>query len=108
MFICKDCGAVFSEPNLTFDDPSAEGVALPSGAYVYEHCPECGGDDFEMAEECTRCGAYHLGDDLLCDDCKEELGMELHRIAGMFKLDYDNLVYAIDQYFVWDEERRKK
>lgn len=101
MYICKDCGAVFEEPGIVYDDPSPAGVALPSGSYAYEECPDCGGDDFEEARHCDRCDEYYLGDKILCDSCMEELGIELREIKGRFHMTQDDFEQAICDYFGW-------
>lgn len=101
MYICKDCGALFEEPAVWYDDPSPAGVGLPSGSYEYCECPECGSDDFEEANECPRCDCHYLGDKILCDDCMEELGIELREIKGRFHMTQDDFEQAIYEYFGW-------
>lgn len=101
MYICKDCGELFEEPAKWYDDPSAEGVSLPSGSYEYHECPNCGSDDFAEAKECPRCDGHYLGDKILCDDCMEELGIQLRDIKGRFHLDQDTFEEAIANYFGW-------
>lgn len=44
MFICNECGKIFKEPIIKYDDPSPDGVSLPQGYY---YCPYCGSDDIE-------------------------------------------------------------
>lgn len=41
MYKCNDCDYIFDEPVVEHDDPSPAGVALPSGYYIYWHCPKC-------------------------------------------------------------------
>ena len=101
MYKCKECGALFEQPKEIYDDPSAAGVSLPSGCYVYEECPDCGSDDFEKAVECDHCGEYHTNDVALCDDCMKELGIALREIKGRFHLDQDTFEEAIANYFGW-------
>lgn len=78
MLICKDCGAVFEQPRITYESHDyGEGSALEEWAL----CPSCGESGFEEAKECTRCGEYghrdnmQLDDNLnyLCEVCYEEL-----------------------------------
>lgn len=52
MFICNECGKIFDEPIVEYDDPSPEGVSLPQGYYEYYYCPYCGSDDVEEHYEC--------------------------------------------------------
>lgn len=100
MFICKDCGAVFEEPDVTYDDPSPSGVALPSGAYEYEFCPECGSDDIEVADECASCGEYIIGK-TLCDDCKSWLVDRLVKLREDLGITQDEFEEAICEIFEW-------
>ena len=101
MYICKDCGALFEEPVVWYDDPSPTGVSLPSGCYEYHECPSCGSDDFTEAKECEACGDHYDGDSILCPSCMERFGMELKAIKGLFELDQDNFEQAICDYFGW-------
>ena len=100
MFICKECGAVFEEPNVTYDDPSPSGVALASGAYEYDYCPECGGEDIEVADECASCGEYIIGK-TLCEDCKKAFALSLTDLAVEYGITENELQDAICEIFEW-------
>lgn len=67
MYICEECGAVFSEDEIKIAyerHPYGEGYATE------EHycCPGCGEGGFEKAVECTRCGEYFLKGTMKLDD----------------------------------------
>ena len=85
MYICKDCGAVFEEPNVWRDDPSPAGVALPSGYYEYWECPKCGSEDIDEAKQCEVCGEY-IAFRGICDTCMAEITEEVKQIQKSRKL----------------------
>ena len=70
MFICEDCGAIFSEPKIEY-----ETHGLPCPPYErWEYCPHCESTNFNEAKHCTRCDEYvtelHNG---VCDICYDDL-----------------------------------
>lgn len=68
MYICRECKAVFGEPDFV-EDP----VGHFMGSTVYEDwavCPECGETDIEEAVKCG-CGEHTAESEPLCKDCKE-------------------------------------
>lgn len=78
MYICNDCGEVFSDYKI-IEDPRPYGMG-----YVNERfgvCPHCDSDDCCEAVECERCGEVVAKDDCeysesleyLCKQCHEEL-----------------------------------
>lgn len=89
MYRCKDCGAYFEEPVVVHDDPSPRGVGLPSGYYIEWYCPQCGSDHMEVAEACASCGEPIPADEVLCEDCMEELKKLLRGVADDMKIDFD-------------------
>ena len=71
MYICIECGEVFSEPDAHIEHhPYGKGYATESWAI----CPHCRSTNFEEAKECSRCGEYvaELEDDL-CDVCHGDM-----------------------------------
>lgn len=70
--ICSDCDSVFYPEELR---PVASFLCNAEGA-VYETnmvCPYCGGDDYEDADRCAKCGEYRREADLIggcmCEEC---------------------------------------
>lgn len=71
MYICNDCGEVFSDHKIV-KDPRPYGMSV-----AYEEfgvCPHCNSDDWSEAEQCVRCGEYvaelHDG---FCDCCHGDM-----------------------------------
>lgn len=65
MYKCAECGHVFDEPYL-YQEPHGE---------TTECCPRCMGGGFQAAQQCGRCGSWHLEEDLfggVCRDCLVE------------------------------------
>lgn len=71
MYICKNCGRDFEEPDVVY-----ETHGFDYGPYEkWLVCPSCHDSNFEEAEQCDGCGEYFAKSDLtdgLCDDCYEE------------------------------------
>lgn len=99
MYICKECGKVFEEPVVMYDDPSPSGISLSAGAYEYHACPYCESDDVGEAVECPCCGEYHDYDDgIVCKECRDGIAGELDEIRirnGFTKDDFEQVVAEI-------------
>ena len=73
MFICLDCGLIFSEPV-----KYTERHGLDTPPYEqFSGCPDCGGA-YDKTYQCDACGCW-IGDDYIkvsgyriCSDCYEE------------------------------------
>lgn len=100
MKICIHCGHHFEEPSNRYnrrwsDSDDCEPL-----------CPNCGSEDFEEAEQCEKCGDWHIADKVvngMCEDCltkaatvpnafawgmKEKQGVELNGfVAWAFTAD---------------------
>lgn len=79
MYICRECGQVFSEPE-RFNDP----VGYYFGETAYEEwdvCPECGETSIEEAVKC-HCGEYTLITEPLCRECKEDIEKGFESLVG--------------------------
>lgn len=100
MYICKNCGAVFEEPDIEAYDPSPDGVGLPRGYYEIHYCPMCGGDWIEQADKCPSCGEYFIGG-IVCDDCRETLSDGLNRLRQGMGLNKADFADAIADHFNW-------
>jgi hypothetical protein len=67
MFICNECGHIFSEPEIYKErHPYGEGYASESLAC----CPCCSGS-FSEAVQCAVCGEYFAEEELEDDMCPE-------------------------------------
>lgn len=76
MYICRDCGSLFSAPEYT-----------KSKKYV---CPDCGSKNFTDAEYCKTCHSYFIPDgyEEYCPECVERAEEQL-REAILQKVDND-------------------
>lgn len=74
MYICKDCGLIFSEPKHYSEDRTPGGVC-EGGSFIehYEGCPACAGA-FDDAQMCQRCSEWC--DNNFCDSCIEDIKKE--------------------------------
>lgn len=70
MFVCCECGHVFSEPECW-----EEQHGLDYGPYEsFSGCPRCGGA-YTETYRCDCCGEYitddyvQIGDEMYCDNC---------------------------------------
>lgn len=82
MYKCLDCGHVFEEPRICYEDlspgHSSEGSSFE---LKYYGCPVCKGDDFKEMLECIRCAKLTI-DGIFCkgifwcNDCAKELGLK--------------------------------
>lgn len=73
MYICRDCGEIFTEDELEEEDCSfyteywGSNIRVP---YTDYKCPYCGSKNFADAYRCENCGEWcDPDDDGLCDDC---------------------------------------
>ena len=75
MFICSNCGCVFSEDEvLTIEErhPYGDGYA----SEYFSCCPSCKDNSFDEAVQCEFCDEYHPESEMhdgVCDHCYEEL-----------------------------------
>ena len=92
MYICRDCGSLFSTPEGT-----------KSGKWV---CPDCGSRNYTEAEYCELCHTYFIADGYAtyCPDCinlaEEQLREAiLQRVDPDFikllRAEYDDLDYIM-------------
>ena len=101
MYVCDECGEVFDSPVIEHDDPSPPGVGLPSGAYKYYYCPNCGSDHIKDGEECKACGEWHITGRALCGACADDLADSLDRLRRGMGLTQDDFEQAIADHFGW-------
>ena len=101
MYRCRYCGSIFEEPYRVYDDPSPRGVSLPSGSYVYNHCPSCHSDRIEEMGECSHCGEPCEKGKLLCDTCREDFKEYLFEAGDKMGLTKDEFEEAIVEAFEW-------
>lgn len=81
MYICRDCGEIFTEDELEEEDCSfyteywGSDILVP---YTDYKCPYCGSKDFVNACRCENCGEWCDPDDEgLCDGCGKELSRDI-------------------------------
>lgn len=102
MYVCKDCGEVFEEPVVVYDDPSPQGVSLPRGAYEFRSCPYCDSDNIDEAEVCVCCGEYYNPEDgIVCKECSDGIKEELEDIRVRNGLTQDDFEQVITEIFGW-------
>lgn len=72
MFICLDCGELFEEPAVTYEN-QGEFWGAPAWE-AWGACPNCGSTEYDHAEQCERCGEYFAElEDGLCEFCHDDL-----------------------------------
>ena len=90
MYICRDCGEIFSKPE-TYTENHPYGMGYASETFGC--CPCCGGD-YEEAVKCADCGEYFSDDELIdgmCEHCLKMAREEIAKvIAKSFPKDYIN------------------
>lgn len=84
MYICRDCGEIFSEPE-TYTENHPYGMGYASETFGC--CPCCGGD-YEEAVKCADCEEYFLQDDLnngMCEYCVNNAREEIAKaVVNLF------------------------
>lgn len=94
MYICEECGLVFSEPK-TYHEGCAPGCAVGESGFThsYKACPNCEGY-YEEAMECQGCGGFVSiqSDDPFCVTCTSNI------LSKFIKLMQDN--FREDEYDV--------
>ncbi len=68
MYICRDCGTVFSEADFFVSRDYFWGSPFDSRS---ECCPHCSSEDYGEAKECEVCGEYHDEEELISGVCEE-------------------------------------
>lgn len=84
MYICKNCGSVFSTPVF---------------AKNKSKCPDCDSKNFAEATQCRICKNYFIGNNYqdYCDDCRLDAEEQLRRaVDKMVDKDYAELL--CDEY----------
>ena len=93
MYICKECGEVFSEPS-TYEESYPYGESYAT--QTFGCCPCCGEGNYEEAKRCPECDEWVTEDEAyngMCDNCKEMYRKDIvNAIANLFtKETLDNL-----------------
>ena len=74
MYICEECGTVFTYPNaVEWKENHGDGIVEPCAMGV---CPECGSDMWVTAYQCDNCGEWFHCLDIFggyCCPCIEKL-----------------------------------
>lgn len=97
MFICKNCGSVFSQPEYR------KGKTI---------CPDCGSTNYHEANYCKLCHDYFLpdgyelwGNSEYCPECKRTAEHQLREAVlqmvdpdyiDLLRSEYDDLDYIMD------------
>ena len=88
MYKCLDCGYVFEEPKICYEDLSP-GCSFEGGAFNnrYYGCPRCEDIDYKEMIECSRCGnltikGHSYNGQLLWEDCLIEIGLKNGQMAS--------------------------
>lgn len=90
MYICKECGAIFTEPQ-SWVEPHGERIC---------GCPSCAGSYVE-AKRCELCGGEYdpetaEHDMLCCDECAEDLKQKFSDLIHEHFTDYElSIINAI-------------
>lgn len=67
MYICNNCGAVFSEPD-TYEEHHPYGMGYAAEKWAV--CPFCEETDYSEAKQCERCGEFAAElNNGLCECC---------------------------------------
>lgn len=84
MYICRDCGSLFSTPS--FKNRKAV-------------CPDCGSKNYTEAEYCKTCHSYFIADGYTeyCPECIERAEEQL-REAILQKVDADYIELLRSEY----------
>ena len=94
MYICNECGDVFTQPELRIDVEKhyelSEMGNVPCEEFRSWACPHCGSGDFDVADECVICGDYCKKDAVLCTSCTEELEQKLEEVKVSMSFEYDS------------------
>lgn len=101
MYMCWQCGKIFDEPAVEYDDPSPDGVSLTPGAYKIYHCPRCGSEHIEETKECPMCGFDHISSNVLCADCQHQFKEDLEELRTRLGLNEEDFEQAICDCYGW-------
>lgn len=68
MYYCEECGATFEEYETGYELHSE----VDTRRYETIHaCPNCHSDEIVPMRRCPVCNNDYVGDDDICDECKE-------------------------------------
>lgn len=100
MYICKECGGTFDEPNVIPEfHPAGDGFVREDFGY----CPYCGSSAWEQAYPCLKCGEAVADSDYffhLCRRCETEAKRGLQDYFDtLTKEELDFLSWEYDSVF---------
>ena len=98
MYRCKDCGGFFEEPLYRKEYGPRDADAL-FGYELYSHCPYCGSEDIEEADECRSCGEYIPQGQTVCENCREDILQGMLEMADDMKMTFDDFQMAVEEVF---------
>lgn len=79
MLICNNCGSTFDFPKTMVD------VVIDGEGYNYSVCPFCGDDDLSETESCKGCGKDIKKYRDYCDNCRDNIFKELHKLWDFYE-----------------------
>lgn len=98
MFVCLECGEMFEEPLILYDNLGEFWGAPAQDAYGA--CPNCKSDQIDEADKCDICGEY-IQAGYICEDCAEDIQTRVREIKTYIKnnkLNYDEYInYLIEE-----------
>lgn len=97
MYICKECGEVFPEPNIKTEyHPAGDGFVREDFGY----CPSCGSSGWEEARYCNLCGEVVPDSDYgfhICGKCERDALDKLRDfVAGLTREERAYLSWKIE------------
>lgn len=109
MYICNECGLIFSTPKRYSEDCTPYGgPAEPGFTNYYYGCPSCGGA-YDDTMECARCNEYISVEspDPFCSECVNDLlSVYAEVIQKNFREDeYDTILNYLDDVEPFKEEK---
>ena len=91
MFVCLECGEMFEEPLILYDN---------LGEFWGAPAQDCKSDQIDEADKCDICGEY-IQAGYICEDCAEDIQTRVREIKTYIKnnkLNYDEYInYLIEE-----------
>lgn len=92
MYLCRECGQVFAEPE-SFLDPV--GHFMGETAYEeWDSCPHCGETDIEEAVKC-HCGESTLITEPLCKECRTSIREQFESLIDGLTADGKDYLFEL-------------
>ena len=85
VFKCNSCGAVFNNPDVSYDRHSEVDLHQYE---KYDCCPVCGSIDFERKQMCALC-KEDVAEDDYCIACSEEISRMVEQVIDLIRNKFD-------------------